>query len=57
MFKIEGTDYNESGGDMGIMRENLIPMNVHDSHDQLANICIQGYLRILWIRNKKSSKT
>ena len=32
-------------------------MNVHDSHDQLANICIQGYLRILWIRNTKSSKT
>ena len=25
-------------------------------HDQSANICIQGYLRILWIRNKKSSK-
>ena len=26
-------------------------------HDQSANICIQGYLRILpWIRNTKSSK-
>ena len=23
-------------------------------HDQSANICIQGYLRILWIRNTKS---
>ena len=25
-------------------------------HDQSANICIQGYLRILWIRNTKSTK-
>ena len=25
-------------------------------HDQSANIRIQGYLRILWIRIKKSSK-
>ena len=25
-------------------------------HDQSANICIQGYLRILWIGNTKSSK-
>ena len=25
-------------------------------HDQSANICIQGYLRILWIGNAKSSK-
>ena len=25
-------------------------------HDQSANICIQGYLGILWIRNTKSSK-
>ena len=25
-------------------------------HDQSANICIQGYLGILWIGNAKSSK-
>ena len=25
-------------------------------HDQSENNCIQGYLRILWIRNKESSK-
>ena len=25
-------------------------------HDQSASICIQGYLRILWIGNTKSSK-
>ena len=25
-------------------------------HEQLENICIQGYLRILWIRNTKPSK-
>ena len=25
-------------------------------HDQSENICIQGYLRILWIQNTKSSK-
>ena len=25
-------------------------------HDQSADICIQGYLRILWIGNAKSSK-
>ena len=25
-------------------------------HEQSANICLQGYLRILWIRNTKSSK-
>ena len=25
-------------------------------HDQSADICIQGYLGILWIRNTKSSK-
>ena len=25
-------------------------------HDQSANICTQGYFRILWIRNTKSSK-
>ena len=25
-------------------------------HDQSANICIQGYFRIRWIRNTKSSK-
>ena len=25
-------------------------------HDQSANICIQGYLRILWIGNTKSLK-
>ena len=25
-------------------------------HEQSANICIQGYLRILWIQNPKSSK-
>ena len=24
-------------------------------YDQSANICIQGYLRIFWIRNTKSS--
>ena len=27
------------------------------AHDQWANICIHGYLRILWIRNTKSSTT
>ena len=25
-------------------------------HDQSANICISGYLSILWIQNTKSSK-
>ena len=25
-------------------------------HDQSANVCIQGYLRIFWIQNTKSSK-
>ena len=34
-----------------------VPLCTTGVHDQPTDICIQGYLRILWIRNTKSAKT